>query len=155
MKRKLWVALVCAGAAIGCGGGPPPGGTLAQFLSLNPVPDLISANGQISVLHLQGFEDVDAGTPGQCDVAISALPGTLNGSFSPIQVVLDATGAGQANYACDSSLEPNCQNGATITANCGSRISTTAQVFFVVSFDSGFPDAGAPSPDSGVLADGG
>jgi hypothetical protein len=155
MRRQLLLALVGLGAASGCGGGAPPGGVLAQFLSLNPTPDTISPDGQISVLHLQGFADVDAGTPGQCDVALSALPGTLNGSFSPIQVVLDASGAGQANYACDANLEPNCQGAATITANCGSRLSTTAQVFFAFAVDGGFPDAGAPPPDSGVLVDAG
>jgi hypothetical protein len=153
MKRKLFGALLVLGAASRCGG-TPPDGNLATFLSLSPNPGAITADGEVLVIHIVGT--TQTGAPGQCDVSVAASPGTLNASFIPIQVVLDAAGTGLANYACDQRVDPSCQGIATVTAVCASRVTSSTSVFLnpIDGFDSGVPDAGPPL-DGGVLADAG
>jgi hypothetical protein len=153
MRRKLFGALLVLGVASGCGGAPPDGNPVA-LLNLSPNPGSIAADGEVLVIHIVGT--TQTGAPGQCDVGVAASPGTLDGSFSPIQVVLDAFGTGVVNYACDQRVDPGCQNIATVTAVCASRIVASMAVFLtpIGGFDAGLADAGSPS-DGGVLADAG
>jgi hypothetical protein len=163
MRCRLFGALFVLQVAGGCGGAPQSDDTLATILLLTADPQDIPTDGTTSVIHIVGI--ADGGGPGQCDVSVAASIGSLNGSFRPVQVSLDALGSAQVSFACDQSTEPSCQpppfnlSTSTITAECASRsvgiVNVTLDPPDTGCCDAGSGADGGTSPDAGGSPDGG